>query len=223
MRKFIVVSLVLVLGAVASARGNLLSNSGFEDQGWSSGAAVNWQWMNPDVHGSSWGNASRENWRAHGGTWEATIRGSWAGGVDGGWWQEVPATPGVTYTFSAWFWADGSWTNQADQGIKIEFFSGTNSGGPIISAVSNLFQGVAESWVQKSVSGVCPAGATWARAVVWASAVGDNGALQCDDASLVAEPGTVILISQLPVFLGCVLTVPLLRRSWRRRTKIVND
>ena len=105
----------------------------------------------------------------------------------------------------AWFWANGSWTNQADQGIKIEFFSGTNSGGPIISAVSNLFQGVAESWVQKSVSGVCPAGATWARAVVWASAVGDNGALQCDDASLVAEPGTVVSFLSSLSFLGASL------------------
>lgn len=175
---------------------NVLLNAGFETEGSSSDKALNWEWWNPDQHGSTWGVAYRKDWHAHSGSWGGVIAGTWAGGDNGGWWQERQAIPGATYTFSAWFWADNSWTNQSDQGIKIEFFSGVGRGETYISQVYTTFQGVGESWVQKSVSGVCPTNATWVRIVTWANSVGSDGALQFDDFSLVVEPGTLILLSE---------------------------
>ena len=221
MKVSMLVVLVLILGINLPSEGNILSNSGFEDEGSALYQAVNWEWMNPSWHGSTWGTATRESWRAHGGTWEATIRGNWAGDNNGGWWQEVPATSGVTYTFSAWFWADASWTNQSEQGMKIEFCSGTYSGETLVLQAATNFDGIGESWVQKTVSGVCPPGATWARVVVWANSVGSDGALQMDDFSLVAEPGTVILMSddRLPTFPRLMLLIPLAALYMRRCRK----
>ena len=169
-------------------------------QGWQMSTAYAWEWANPDNHGSTWGTASRESWRSHSGSWEGAIRGTWAGNNNGGWWQEKPATPGVTYTFSLWVWADNTWTNQNAQGIKLEFLDGTTNGpGNTISAVTNSFTGIGESWAQKTLQGTAPTNAAWIRVVVYASDVGSAGALQFDDIDLVAEPGTVIILSQLTV------------------------
>jgi hypothetical protein len=80
---FACVVTVMVLGGAVSGYGNLLDNGGFETPGTFSYFAENWEWMNPDTHGSVWGTASRESWRARTGSWEATIRGSWAGKEEG--------------------------------------------------------------------------------------------------------------------------------------------
>lgn len=103
---------------------------------------------------------------------------------------------GATYTFSVWFWADNTWTNQADQGLKLEFFSGESTGETLLMGVTTNVQGVGENWVQYSLTVVAPTNATWVRAVIWAQDVGADGALQFDDASLVVEPGTLILLSE---------------------------
>jgi hypothetical protein len=194
----ILVVVAVLLAAATCAAGNMLSNASFEVQGSTGLKAAYWEWGNPDLHGDCWGTASRESWRAHGGGQEGTIRGSWAGGVDGGWWQEKPAEPGVTYTLSAWFWADGSWTNQSNQGMKLEFFSGSSENvGPMVSAVTNLIAGIDQSWTQKQFSAVAPTNAAWVRAVVFASAISAYGSLQFDDVSLIEEPGSVIEMSQV--------------------------
>jgi hypothetical protein len=200
----------VVFSSLLSANANLLQNPGFENGGTTADDAYNWQWANPDLHGAKWGNAVRKDWHVRTGTWGGTVCGSWFGDTQGGWWQEVSATPGVTYTLSGWFWADSSWTNQANQGIKIEFYSRNESGETLLCDSKNYFNGIGESWVQKTVSAVAPTNAQWVRVVVWADNVGSGGALQFDDLSLVAEPGTVITLSSVPaaflgmLILGCV-------------------
>jgi hypothetical protein len=109
-------ALSFVTSLCAQAQGNLLQNPGFEVQGDWELSASHWDLDNPDTHGDTWGTAYRENWRAHSGSREGSVRGIWAGGGGfGGWWQEVPALPGATYTLSGWFWADSSWTIQTNQ------------------------------------------------------------------------------------------------------------
>ena len=192
--------LVLTVVAAVPVQANMLSNASFETAGSVDSKAENWEWGNPDAHGAAWGNATRESWRAHSGSWEGTVRGAWAGSDYGGWWQEKRATPGVTYTFSAWFWADSTWTNQQDQGMKIEFFDGTEEeSGQMIYAVTNAFSDIGEAWVKKTVQAVAPTNAVWVRVVIYASGVGQDGAFQFDDLVLEEEPGTAILISTLGV------------------------
>ncbi len=219
MRKLTPVLMYLLLVIMVNpVHANLLSNGGFEDAGTTTDEAQHWQWGNPDIHGGRWGTAARKQWHVRSGDWGGTILGSWAGELSGGWWQEVPATPGVTYTFSGWFKADGNWTNQADQGIKIEFFIGEENGQTLISDERLYFDGVGpDVWVQKTVSAVAPPNAQWVRAVIWVNEVGDQGALHFDDTSIVAEPGTVIILSSIPgVFLGAVL-LGCVSRRWSFR------
>jgi hypothetical protein len=207
----------------AHAQGNLLLNPGLETQGAWEHSASQWDWNYPDTHGSSWGTASRETWRSHGGSAEGTIRGQWAGGSNGGWWQERSAVPGAAYTLSGWFWADNSWTSQTNQGLKIEFFSGTATNvGSMITASTNTFSGIGESWVQQHMTAVAPTNAAWVRAVVFAYNVGWDGALQFDDMSLVEESGTVIKISQLMRMLTGMMILGCLT-AFRRRDDTQNS
>jgi len=163
---------------------NLLRNPGFEDQGSNDEEARYWEWGNPDPHGGKWGSAARrgtaEHWRAHSGSWEGTIQGTWAGADNGGWWQEVPGTPGESYRASAWFWADNNWTAGVQQ-LKIEFYDENIN---FLADAGTDFYDVAETWVYKSVSGTAPGNAAWVRIVVYAGGVGPNGALQFDDLTL---------------------------------------
>jgi hypothetical protein len=169
---------------------NLLGNASFEMPGSADRYARHWESGSPDSHGSFWDNAYREVWRAHGDFFEAVIKGSWSGGLtSGGWWQEAAASAGATYRVSAWFWADkggygGVWT-ASSQELKIEFYS--SSYGPALSTNTVDLSDVGETWTQKTVAAVAPAGAAWARFVVGVSGAGSQGALQFDDAELVRE------------------------------------
>ena len=195
-RVLVVLLSILFITANAPAASNLLLNAGFETEGSSSTKAYNWEWWNPDPHGSTWGTATRESWRSYEGSWEGAIAGQWRGDTVGGWWQEKAVIPGATYTFTAWFWADSAWTNQSDQGMKIEFYSGETGGSTLITEVVTNIQGIGESWVQYGLTAVAPTNATWVRAVIWAQEVSADGALQFDDLKLMVEPGTLILLSE---------------------------
>lgn len=163
---------------------NLLNNSGFETAGSSASRAQYWEAGNPDDHGQMTGNVARVNWRSHSGSWIGTIRGTWTNaGTAGTFWQEVPAKSNSTYAFSAWFWADNSW-NPGEQGMKLEFFDASTN---LVQVLSSNFYDVAENWIQKSVQGVAPTNAAWARVVIYASAVSPDGALQFDDLALDGE------------------------------------
>lgn len=207
-------AVLMAVGATTPAFANLLRNAGFEEPGTTADHAASWQWDVPDQHGSTWGTAARKQWHVRSGAWSGTILGTWSGGADGGWWQEAPATPGVAYTFSGWFRADADWSVQGDQGIKIEFYAGESHGQTLLSSESLLFGNVGETWEQKTVQAIAPEGAQWVRVVTWAGDVGDQGALHFDDLSLVAEPGTVILLSSIPVWmLGLGMAGGISRRS----------
>ncbi|MDD4735770.1 MAG: hypothetical protein PHP44_06660 [Kiritimatiellae bacterium] len=212
MKKTALIAVILVLGA-ASSFANLLQNGGFETAGASETEALYWRWANPDLNGSTWGTASRESWRAYAGTWEATIRGTWAGDVAGGWWQQASGEAGVTYTASAWFWADANWT-AGQQGMKLEFYDAVSS--VPLTVVTNLISGITENWEQKTIQAVAPENTAWVRVVVYADNVGGNGALQFDEVSVVAEPGTVIVISG--VSWGLLLVASLFAISRRGNT-----
>ncbi len=179
--------------AIASATytldNNLLHNPGFEVPGVASNRAFYWYSGDPDGHGDMLGNALRVNWQGHSGSWQGTVRGTWANlGNYGSFWQEVPAIVGRKYVFSAWLWADNTWS-PGTQGIKLEFWRGETVGTNLISAVTNRFTGIGQSWTNKSVTATAPAGSEWVRVVVFATNVSAEGALQFDDLRL--EPTNV--------------------------------
>jgi len=173
-----------VAAAVFTLDNNLLNNGGFERQGQILNRGLFWYPQDPDRHGDMWGSGLRINWRCHSGQWQGVLRGTWAGaGNSGGFWQEVPATPGRTYRFSAWFWADTTWSAGA-HGIKLEFLSGTERGTNYLLAVTNYLGTIGEKWTNKSIQATAPTNATWVRVVVFANSIGANGALQFDDLRL---------------------------------------
>lgn len=174
---------------------NLLKNAGFELPGTTTtNRALYWYPGEPDAHGDMWGSARRVGWRSHEGSWQGTIRGLWANaGSDGGFYQEAEAVPGQTYRFSAWFWADSSWS-ATRQGMKIEFLTGQPSGANYLLAVTNVITGIGQTWVQKTMEVAAPAGAEWVRAVVFVQGVGANGALQFDELNLESLGGYSLLV-----------------------------
>lgn len=167
------------------ARGgdNLLQNPSFEAEGsYTVNSALNWKLNDPDDHGDSWGSASRENWRAHEGTFAASVRGTWAGQGDyGGWWQELECQPGEVYRLTAWMWADGAWS-ASTQELKLEFWNIDRS--TLVSMAATSVPDVSEIWSQKSVEARAPDGAFWIRAVVNVTGAGDTGSLLVDDLRL---------------------------------------
>jgi len=172
-----------------------LYNTSFETVGSSTDYASHWEYNHPDTHGGVWGSGQRASWRAHTGTYEAAIKGTWAGlGDTGGWWQEMAATAGESYDAVGWFWADNTWS-ATTQHLKIEFRSATDQ----LLATSSLedLSSVGESWVQHRVRGTAPANTAWARVVVSVSGAGGAGALQFDDLDLnlsVPEPASAVIM-----------------------------
>jgi hypothetical protein len=178
---------ILIVACGISARANMLQNPGFEAAS-SSGPAValNWKMNEPDDHGDAWGSALRMDWRAHEGQYAAAVRGRWANAGDyGGVWQEAEVEHGRKYRFSAWLWADATWSASI-QDLKIEFWDVGRSQKLGESKVS--FNDISEMWMEKSVEGVAPEGAFWARVVITVSGAGPQGALQIDDLKLEESP-----------------------------------
>jgi len=182
-KKVAIAIAAFAMSGLAIASANMLQNAGFETESTlGANAAQNWKMNDPDEHGDVWGNATRENWRAHEGEYEATIRGTWANEGDfGGLWQEAAATAGTMYRVSAQFWADVNWT-ATTQELKIEFWNADRS--QMLGANTNAIVGVGESWTEVSVDGTAPEGAAWVRAVINVAGAGEAGALQVDDVVL---------------------------------------
>ncbi|MCB1070572.1 MAG: hypothetical protein H7A43_05675 [Verrucomicrobia bacterium] len=178
-------SLLMICASFFAAQlvqANLLKNGSFEEMGSSDEIASQWKMNEPDEHGDAWGSAVRKDWRAHEGSWQGVIQGTWSGMDDyGGFWQEVPGTAGTTYILTAWFYADGSWTaNQ--QELKIEFFNEdrtTQLGSEVVS-----LSDVSEVWTQKTVEALAPEGTAYVRVVINVSGAGSDGALQVDEVEL---------------------------------------
>jgi hypothetical protein len=163
---------------------NMLKNPGFETAGTKEESALHWKIDDPDDHGDSWGTAIRVDWRAREGRHIGVVRGSWAGlGDYGGFWQEVPATNGTTYKFTAWLWADGAWRAETQE-MKLEFWNEDRTS--VISSETIALHDIGEIWVQKEVEAKAPEGAAWARIVINVAGAGDQGAIQIDELSLEA-------------------------------------
>lgn len=173
----------------ADAGENLLNNPGFEQAGTASVRALYWDQGDPDTHGEMWGTAARVDWRSHGGAWEGAIQGQYSGaGTEGGFWQEVAASPGEEYRLSGWFWADdgnpyGPW-GAGEQAIKLEFFES----GVLLHAATGTLAGVGQVWEERSVSAIAPTNADWVRAVILARDISYDGSLQLDDLVLKIVP-----------------------------------
>ncbi|MGD9873066.1 MAG: hypothetical protein AB7T27_02235 [Kiritimatiellia bacterium] len=187
LKKLSILTIAFLPLASSFAAVNLIDNPGFEIAGTDDSHASYWQYGQPDTHGERFGTASRRDWVPRSGSWHGAIQGTWSDGNDnfGGYWQEAPASPGMTYQASAWVAADSNWWAGA-QAIKIEFF---NSGYtnlkeftksiPVPSPTNNT---------QFTVSGVAPLNTAWARFVIYASDVGSAGAMRIDDVEMYETP-----------------------------------
>ena len=76
-RPCLALSLVLAAAWGAAPADELLLNGGFEDQAASAQSALHWKAGHPGEHGDTWGSASREAWRSHGGSHIMAVRGAW--------------------------------------------------------------------------------------------------------------------------------------------------
>ena len=176
----------------------VLRNPGFELAG-AAGAAQATNWGGETVHGvimgSTWGNASRESWRSHGGSWMAAIY-NWSGSMPtAGWWQSVTNALGAgsVWTAGVWAWNDNTaggilFTNASRSFyLRIEMY---DSAFTLVSLEQRNCPLPGEVWTRYQVSAVAPANAVWVRIVFGADGMGSSGALQFDDASLSgARPG----------------------------------
>ncbi|MBU0677565.1 MAG: hypothetical protein KJ626_05555, partial [Verrucomicrobia bacterium] len=168
---------------VLDVSSNLLRNPSFEVQGSSVSNAYYWETGHPDVFGNTWGSAARVNWRSVDGSWEATVRGTWAGtGNQGGWWQTIPGFEGYHYIARGYFYESENWSSGA-QGLLLEFLS-TN--GAVLFATNNALTGLDNSWTYESVGGTAPFGTDRVRYTVYAYNAGSDGALQFDSCGLIS-------------------------------------
>ncbi len=178
----LLLSLMLAAGA-AEAGTNLLRNASFETQGSAETNAYYWQRGNPDLYGGMWGTGRRTWWRHTSGDWSGAICGTWAGTNCGGFWQDAAVTPGRSYRFAGWFWADGpgnQWT-YTNQGLRLAFYSAATG---LLATTELTFDDIGENWVRKAHQAVAPSNAAWVRASIFANGAGGNGALQFDDFTL---------------------------------------
>lgn len=188
MRKKMSILIATILPLASSfAAVNLIDNPGFETAGTDDSHASYWQYGQPDTHGERFGTASRRDWVPRSGSWHGAIQGTWSDGNDnfGGYWQEAPASPGMTYQASAWFAADTTWTARV-QAIKIEFF---NSGYTNLKEFTRSIPALSSTnYSQVTVSGLAPLNTAWARFVVYASDVGPEGAMRIEDVEMYEIP-----------------------------------
>lgn len=180
MKKILMAVLYTLSGAIAfSGESNLLQNPSFEDgvQNRASQAA-HWTMGYPDVHGDTYGSASREDWRSYDGLYIMAIRGLWANAGDyGGCWQEADAEPGTKYRASGWFWADPEWRAELQE-IKLEFWSAGYE--DLLMTKSTRIRRIGPEWRQYKVEARAPDNAEKVRVVIHAEGIGYYGALQFD-------------------------------------------
>jgi len=183
----------------------------------------NESWDNAGWQGH-WGSCGRPSWAEREGTGRGVAAYGWGSGEGVGFFQDVPATAGVTYTFSIWVKKEPNYSENYTH-LKIEWLDSSHA--QLGDTISTNIAGQSTSTYGKfAISGSTtnPACA-FARAVVmteWTTPTNNWWAtMQFDDASLVAEPGTVIQISSLLIVLtGMIVAGPL----WRgRRSKQTNN
>ncbi|MCS6770496.1 MAG: glycoside hydrolase family 26 protein [Kiritimatiellae bacterium] len=166
------------LNVSALAQSNLLLNPGFQlgPDGTTnaSPSALHWQ---------AWGETSRENWGSHDADgWLATMHG-WYGTNFSGWYQDVPATGGLWYILSGYFYAETNYVYSSIE-LKLEFL---DAGMGMIAAHTTRVTGVTNAWTYYEVEGNAPSNAAWARAVAAATGQGTTGVLLMDNFELTSR------------------------------------
>jgi hypothetical protein len=118
-----------------------------------------------------------------------------AGAINNGIYQDVVGNAGVTYTLSADVALDNWW--KPDGYVKIEFY---DAGAVQLSFAetwiyANGYDGaVNQPWALHSISATAPAGTVTVRAVFGGYTAADGGTMRVDNAVLVPEPATMILL-----------------------------
>lgn len=187
----VLVAVVVMLAGADVVSANLLTNANLNEpsnnDGWAGSGWVSWG-----------GPGGRPEWADRAGAGRGAAAYGWAAGSSFGFFQDVPATRGVTYDFSIWVLKEANYPEEMTQ-IKIEWVDATGQhlGGDIVRDISGQ---ATDSFTRFRVSGrTTNAACTHARAVVytqWATSTNWNGlAIKFDDASMVAVPGTLLELS----------------------------
>ena len=185
---------------------NLLTNGGFESPDASGGdiyCSTGWTCFNPGSYtnntaGPSFGPVSHET------PGSQSLKQY---GVDGGAYQEVPVTPGETYTASVWAM---NWQGDPLNNLGILQMTFRDAGGNQLGAAfenfvdpvddgTNIYLPVQDGadisdWTQVTASGVAPAGAVSARLLllhVLTPPAPAGGTVRWDDASITGTGSTV--------------------------------
>jgi len=140
---------------------------------------------------TKYGAANREGWANHGGGQGMALE--WWAGAGGGFYQDVAATAGATYTLSAWYLDDAAAVVTSLYTTKIEWY---DSLATLISISSqNVSPLVNNTWQQLSLVDTAPVGAVTARVVFDAAGMVGGETLKIDDVALaVPEPSALTLL-----------------------------
>ncbi len=222
MRNCILICLVAAfflpfIGSDCSA--SLLANGAFGTPDNESWAGSSW---------IAWGESGRTTWAARDELGRGVGMFGWTAGSNAGLFQDVPATSGVTYTFSIWVRKEINY-NEDWTHLKIEWRgAGFEDLGGTIS--TNIVGQAGSTYTKFTISGsttdtLC----RYARAVVmteWSTPTNAWWAtIQFDDASLVAEPAAVIMLSGVSwIVIGTMFVLCLARqRASRNRATLVTQ
>lgn len=184
-----VVALVTSLALAGTTLANLITNSGFATEG-SGGAQDAADWTEASSSG-------RENWGDHDSDgYLMAAYGYTTGSTTAQFYQDITgASEGYTYTLSYWHEGDSGWNGSA---VSVSLIWLDSGGSSIGTPVSNDLQSYyAESWSNRILSGVAPAGTATVRVEIDATKLdsGGAGAQKFDQFDLVAipEPATLSL------------------------------
>lgn len=164
-------------GAVSA---NLLTNPGFSTEG-SGGAQDAADWTETS-------NCGREAWGSHDGDGYLMAQYGWNTQTSDQFYQDVTgATEGYTYTLSFWHEGDSGWNGTAVSASLVWLDNeGSSIGTPATVDLQPYF---AESWSNRTLSGVAPSGTATVRVQFDATKPdGGSGSQKFDELDLVAIP-----------------------------------
>ena len=217
MKPILTALMILMAQSVSLCHANMLTYGNFDtpDNEW---------WA--DSGWTSWGLGGRMRGaaRGDGGRGVAAYGGAITNGTWMGFYQDVPATSGVTYTFTIWVRKEIHYNEDSTE-LKLEWKDShyTDLGGTFIT---NISRQAAPTFIKFTLSGstINPACA-YVRPIVftrWLTPTNDQmTTMQFDDASLEAEPAAVIEISQRPwLAFGIMFLAPIVGRKLRKIRRI---
>lgn len=194
MKKVLVLLVLLAVTGIATA--DLLYNGDFTIEGTDPANADGWSewnsggWVNRE---QAAGGITPDNWHYAIGN---------AGAINNGIWQDIAvADDGATYTLSADAAMDAWWYPAGY--VKIEFYDA----GAVQLDFAEVWLpdpggfDIGLPWDNYSVTATAPAGTVTVRAVMGGYTDGNGGTLRFDNAVLVPEPATMVLLGLGGLFL----------------------